>query len=95
MFDFSGKKSLHKYAMQMGSARGSIEVFKEGIVMHLAERNLAVRSNYVQSLSQKSTEPFSKIGAEMTYYDMFGNLESISFQIREIDFRALKQDLGK
>lgn len=95
MFDYSKQKPLHKYAAQFGSSRASIEVYKEGIVMHTGERKVAMRSNYVQSLSQNSTEPFGKVGAEMTYYDMFGNLEKISFQMREIDFKALKMDLGK
>lgn len=95
MFDYAKQKPLHKYTAQFAGARGSIESYKDGIVMHTGERKVAVRSNYVQSLSQNSTEPFSKIGAEMTYYDMFGNLEKISFQMRETDFKSLKMDLGK
>lgn len=95
MFDFSSKRALHKYGAQFGSSRGSIEVFKEGIVLRRGERDVAVRINYVQGLSQKGAEPFGKVGAELSFYDMFGNMETVSFQIRETDFKALKQDLGK
>lgn len=95
LFDYSGKKALHKYSAQFEGGRGAIEVFKEGLVLHKSGRNVAVRLNYVQTLEQTSAEPLSKVGVKLTYYDMFGNLESVSFQIRETDFKALKMDLGK
>ncbi len=95
MFDYASQKPLHKYTAQFGSFRGAIEVFKEGVVLHNGARNIAMRSNYVQSVIQKSSEPFSKVGVELSYYDVFGNLEKVAFQIRETDFKALRQDLGK
>jgi|GEM_PF-3354006 len=95
LFDYASKKPLHKYSAMFGGSRGLVTVFDEGIVIQASGRNTVVRANYVHELSKLSDEPFSKVKAELAYYDMFGNLEHSQFVLNANDFLALKQDLRK
>jgi hypothetical protein len=87
-------KLKSKFSVAKGDSRGSIEVYEEGIALHLG-KSKSIRFNYVDSLSKNADLALNKVSATINYFDMFCNRESETFSMQEHDFRALKKILGK
>lgn len=73
---------------------GAVEVNEDTVAVKLGHA-VTIKKNYVASLEKTADLALSRANAVLSYYDMFGNKESISFIINDNDLRALKKRLGK
>lgn len=84
-----------KYSLYDGSQlAGSIEVDGDTVKM-VGVKNAQVKLNYVQSIEIDGAKPLGKIGVSLSYFDMFGNKETLHTAMNDSDARSLKQLLGK
>ncbi|MFH1257596.1 MAG: hypothetical protein ABIG96_06655 [Candidatus Micrarchaeota archaeon] len=82
------------YAVFSSSGNGAFEITDDSVVL-MGIKNLAIKKNYVMELAKLGDLPLNKVSVSMKYFDMFGNTENLEFAMREADFRALKNSLGK
>ena len=98
MFSYEKQRPVREYVVyfEPGDKRGSIAIYSEGIVLKVGREEKPVRFNYVQAVERKPGTPtLGKVGAEITYYNMFGSKEGVEVKMRENDVAALKKDVGK
>ena len=96
VFNYDKEKPTREYSAYFGATLGKISVYADGIVIRTGKQHIPVRSNYVESLSRSPGDALlGKVTAQLSYFDMFGNRETIEIRMRENDLAALKQDLGK
>jgi len=73
----------------------SIEVGDEDLVVRVRGKPIIVKKSYVAGVEKTADLPLGKASVLLTYYDLFGNKESVSMAMVESDCRALKKILGK
>lgn len=96
MFNYDKEKPVREYSAYFGATLGKVSVYADGIVIRTGKQHIPVRSNYVEGIAKSGGEALlGKVTAQLSYFDMFGNRETIELRMRENDLAALKQDLGK
>ncbi|MFH0971204.1 MAG: hypothetical protein V1835_01410 [Candidatus Micrarchaeota archaeon] len=88
------QKMKESYSVFTSKGNGTFEVEDDSVKMS-GWKNMSIKKTHVLEFNQAATLPLNKVSAEMKYFDMFGNTETLQFAMREADFRALKHALGK
>ena len=73
---------------------GSLEVSGPMLPIR-GEKHVQVSLTHVVSFQKTGAAPMGKVNVQLGYYDAFGNAETLFFAMRDADYHALKQKLGK
>ncbi|MBU1197708.1 hypothetical protein KJ765_04305 [Candidatus Micrarchaeota archaeon] len=82
------------FAAYFGSTSGSLELTDSMLRVQGPEKKEIQRTHVVE-LEKLGTAAMGKVSVRMKFYDLFGNAESLEFAMRDAEFQALKQSLGK
>jgi hypothetical protein len=84
----------HTYTTFFNESKGTISAYEDGLEMD-APHKIMVQKSYVISIEKTATKALNKCQVKLSYYDMFGNKNSVEFMMHEDQLRALKMDLKK
>ncbi len=82
------------YRIFTGAGMSSLEISPDMMVVNAGKAH-RIKPNYVQSVEQTGDLGLDKKGVKLSFYDLFGNLESVEFGMHGADVLALKKALGK
>lgn len=88
------QKMKESYAFFSDKGSGSWECTEENVSMK-GWKSINIKKSHVLELGKMGNLPLNKVSVQMKYFDMFGGTETIEFAMREADYRAFKQALGK
>jgi hypothetical protein len=88
------QKMKESYAFFSASGNGTWEFADDKIKM-VGWKNLTLNKSHVMGFAKLNDLSLSKVEVELKYFDMFGGNETIKFAMRDGDFKAMKQALGK
>ncbi|HLC47649.1 MAG TPA: hypothetical protein VJI13_01120 [Candidatus Norongarragalinales archaeon] len=88
------QKMKESYAYFSDKGSGTFECSEESVSMK-GWKNMNIKKTHVMELTKMGDLPLNKVSVQMKYFDMFGGTETVEFAMREADYRAFKQALGK
>ncbi|MBI4361118.1 hypothetical protein HY572_05090 [Candidatus Micrarchaeota archaeon] len=83
-----------QYTVFTDKGTGSVSVSDDVLTIQ-AGRTVRIKTTYVISVEKTGDLALNKVQVQISYYDLFGNKESVSVAMHESDYRGLKKALGK
>ena len=89
------KTRIPIFSDSIGTQMGSISICENGLIIEAKGSKTPVLFEYVESLGSDRQLHLGKVTAEIRYFDMGSNRNSLMFMISEGNLSLLKKACGK
>jgi hypothetical protein len=78
-----------------GGPMGRVVLTQDDVRLEIGNQPRRYRRNFIEWLNKEGDLPLNKVGVALAFYDLHGDRGVEHFAMRENEYRALKQMLGK